>query len=374
MNTERPQHPHRVLLAILSLSPGGAERVVSELANWWAGRGTEVAILTFRGREHDHYSLNPGIQRIPLDFWRESRTPWEFAANRLRLPFRVREAVRAFGPDAAISFIDLTNILMVTALAGTKIPVIVSERIDPRHHRIGLVWSFARRLLYPLSRALVVQTHAVARWAGRVVPKKKVAVIPNFVREMPGPGENAFRERVVLAVGRLDRQKGHDLLIRAFAALGRGREGWRLVILGEGPERSSLERLALTLGLGCEVIMPGVVREPAEWLYKAGLFVLPSRYEGFPNSLLEAMACGCAVIAADCPSGPGEIVSHGQNGLLVPPGDVDALSASLLRLMGDENLRASLGNRARDVRSRFSREKIMAQWDELVVKVSGRNT
>ena len=357
-----------MLLAISSLSAGGAERVISEMANWWAAHGRDVAVLTLENFYPDHYSLHPRVKRITID-WQLPRTrlhiPWQFARHQAML----RSAVLGCGPDALISFIDLTNIHLLFALAGTGVPQIVTERTNPRRHRIGLVWSFARRLLYPLSRALVVQTHAVARWAGRVVPKKKVAVIPNFVREMPGPGENASREKVILAVGRLGREKGHDLLIRAFAALGRGREGWRLVILGEGPERSSLERLALTLGLGCEVIMPGVVREPAEWLYKAGLFVLPSRYEGFPNSLLEAMACGCAVIAADCPSGPGEIVSHGQNGLLVPPDDVDALSASLLRLMGDENLRASLGNRARDVRSRFSREKIMAQWDELVESV-----
>jgi glycosyltransferase involved in cell wall biosynthesis len=115
--------------------------------------------------------------------------------------------------------------------------------------------------------------------------------------------------------------------------------------------------------------MPGIVDEPAGWMYRAGLFVLPSRFEGFPNALLEAMACGCAVVSADCPSGPAEIIRHGENGLLVPREDVDALAAAMGRLMDDEGLRSSLGRKAVEVRSRFAQKAVMAQWDDLITHV-----
>jgi glycosyltransferase involved in cell wall biosynthesis len=118
-----------------------------------------------------------------------------------------------------------------------------------------------------------------------------------------------------------------------------------LLILGDGSERAALERQAVELGLQDSVLMPGLVRDPERWLQHAQLYVLSSRFEGFPNALLEAMQCGVAVAAFDCPSGPGEIVRHEQTGLLVPAGDVDALAAAIARLAADADLRQRLGAR-----------------------------
>jgi len=229
-------------------------------------------------------------------------------------------------------------------------------------------------MLYPFSQALVVQTDPVAAWAYRVISLSRVRVIPNFVREMHVQGiMPEEREPVILAVGRLDKQKGHDLLIRAFARADAKQKGWRLVILGEGPERSNLWRLTEDLGIHDAVSMPGVVKEPAEWMYKADLFVLPSRYEGFPNALLEAMACGCAVIAADCPSGPAEIIRHGVNGLLVPRENITALSTAMDRLMQDSNTRQRLSDQALKVKETFSQGEIMNRWNALIQKILDRS-
>jgi len=357
------------LLAVSSLSAGGAERVISEMANWWAALGHEVAVLTMESARLDHYRLHPRVKRMTID-WQLPRTRLHIPLQYVKHQFMLRNAVLGYMPDVLISFIDKTNVRMLFALSGAPIPLIVSERIDPRYHYIGCSWDLARRLLYPFSDALVVQTKSVTAWANRVVPRSRVKVIPNFVRAMPEPNE-AAREAtpLIVSVGRLDRQKGHDVLIHAFARSGASQKGWQLVILGEGPERSSLEELASRLGIGHAVLMPGVVREPADWLHKAKIFVLPSRYEGFPNALLEAMACGCAVIAADCPSGPADIVRDNENGLLVPREDVLALSAAMGRLMEDEALRARLGQQALAVRSHFSQANIMAQWENLIESV-----
>jgi len=175
---------------------------------------------------------------------------------------------------------------------------------------------------------------------------------------------------MILSVGRLGIEKGHDLLIRAFAAAEGAQKGWDMTILGEGNERLNLERLISGLGLTASVHLPGIVKEPAEWMQKTSLFVLTSRYEGFPNALLEAMACGCAVIATDCPSAPAEIINNDINGLLVPAEDVTALSNAMQKIIDDESLRQRLGVQALKVKTTFSQETIMAKWDALIENIS----
>ncbi len=360
--------PH-ILLVISSLSAGGAERVLAEMANWWADHGRRVTVLTLSGVDQDHYTLNPGVGRIALNYWGKSLNPWKIIDKRVRRILKLRRAVLSTAPDLVVSFMDTTNVRTLTALVGTGIPVVVSERTDPRCNPVGRFWVVSRRLLYPLSKALVVQTEPVAQWAREVVPSCRVAVIPNFVRSLP-EREPAERDTsLILSVGRLGIEKGHDLLIRAFAEAGGAQKGWHLTILGEGGERGNLEDLAARLGLGGSVSLPGTVREPAEWMRRAAVFALPSRFEGFPNALLEAMACGCAVIAADCPSAPALIVRNGTNGLLVPAEHVTALSSGLERLMADEKLRLRLGAEARGVKEDYAQEAVMSRWDTLVEKV-----
>jgi len=367
---------HHILLVVSSLSAGGAERVMTEMANWWAARDVKVTLLTFAGTDEDHYRLSPKVGRIALNFWGRVRTPWQAIDKRVDRFLRLRGSIARLHPDVVISFVDTTNTRTLTALLGTRIPAIISERIDPRFHDIGYFWSLSRRLLYPAAKALVVQTDPVARWAQSVVPAGKIRVISNFIRDLPQPAVQSNDDMgdrpSVLAIGRLDRQKGHDVLIRAFAMAEAAQAGWRLVILGEGPERSNLERLAADLGISNAVAMPGVVDEPAHWLYNARFFVLASRYEGFPNALLEAMACGCAVIATDCPSGPADIIRNSVNGLLVPAEDVTALSNAMLTLMEDEALRQRLGAQALNVKTTFSQDAIMNQWETLINKVMNR--
>jgi len=371
MNISSPvSRQRRVLLAVSSLAAGGAERAITELANGWAVKGWQVALLTLSTPGSDHYSLTPAIERIALDIIWDSPTLWHGVASNIRRSFAIRTAVRRFGPDVVVSFVEQTNIRMLAALVGTGIPVIVSERIDPRQHPVGLAWTAARRLLYPLARRVVVQTEAVAEWARRVVAASRVRVIPNFVREMPEPPEWSVRSsQEILAVGRLDKQKGFDLLLEAFARSGLAARGARLTLLGEGPERSALERQAQALGIAERVTMPGVVRDPETWMARAAVFVLPSRYEGFPNALLEAMAMGCPVIATDCDSGPREIICHGENGWLVPVEDANALSAALRRLFEDEALRCRLGTEAVKVRERYAKAKILSRWETLIEEV-----
>lgn len=370
---------NRIALITSSLSAGGAERVMSEMANYWADQGHDVTVLTIASSDQDHYHLSSRVQRVGLDLLGESRSPLQTVANNIIRLRRIRGAIRALRSDVVISFIDQTNVRVLAALLGAGIPVIISERVDPRWHSIGPAWDILRRVLYPVADAVVVQTDKVKRWALRMVAAHRVRVIPNPVRQVsfePGAvlDPEAGEKRTIVAIGRLDPQKGFDLLIEAFAKSSVAELGWRLVILGEGSERSRLEELRRTNKLEDRVELPGVVEDPFVWLRGAGLFVLSSRYEGFPNALLEAMACGTPAIAFDCESGPAEIIRDGVDGFLVPAGDVSALANVMLRLIKNKDERRRLGSRATEVNQRFSREVVMGLWDGLIDEVLKKRT
>lgn len=364
----------RITLVISRLGSGGADRVMSLMANHWVEHGRKVTLVTLGG-EADWYGLHPSVKRVRLDLLSSSPHIGRALRNNLERVKRLRRELRRSRPDVAIAFGDATNVLTLIASFGLRIPVIVSERIDPRHHPIGLIWTGLRSLLYPSAKALVVQTDAVRDWAKTVVKEKAIYIIPNPLKPVLNGSEfNASRcsdDRTLVAVGRLNRQKGFDLLLRALAKCIEKHAVWSLVILGEGEERGSLEALVAELGLKDKVSLPGRVKEPAQILQRADLFVLASRYEGFPNVLLEAMACGLAVISTDCASGPRAIIRDGLDGVLVPPNSIDALALAMDRLMANEAERQRLGARAVEVVERFSIDKIMKMWDVLITDVYG---
>jgi glycosyltransferase involved in cell wall biosynthesis len=164
-------------------------------------------------------------------------------------------------------------------------------------------------------------------------------------------------------MGRLFPVKGFDLLLRAFAIARAQVPGWTLHIWGEGPERQELEVLAKHLGLTSCTYLPGLTTQPFEILGGADLFVLPSRAEGFPNALVEAMACGLPVISTDFGGAARDIIRHGVDGLLVPPEDVSALAGALVSLMSDPEARAKLSARAGEVKQRFSSQRVIGMWE-----------
>ncbi len=177
----------------------------------------------------------------------------------------------------------------------------------------------------------------------------------------------AINKRVALAVGRLGEEKDFALLLMAFGSLASQNPEWDLIILGDGPEREDLEQLRDGLGLKGRVHLPGRVGNPGDWYVRADIYVMSSRFEGFPNTLLEAMAYGLPAVSFDCETGPADIIRHGIDGFLVPPSEgVEGLAWAMDTLMRDENMRQRMGKEAIAVRDRFSAQRIMAEWDEVL--------
>lgn len=356
--------PARLTLVIPTLGCGGAERVLTTMANHWAGAGRSVTLLTLEGEERrPFYPLDERVKLRPLGLVGAAAGSLDALRANARRVARLRHALGVSRPGAVVSFMETTNVLTLLATRGLGVPVVVSERIDPSRHKVGRAWSLLRRLTYPLGGAIVVAQSSAAldyfpsrvRACGRVIPNPVVA---------PCAAQTAERRNVVVSVGRLEPQKNFALLLRAFARVTARHPEWELHIFGDGPLRAELEALRSQLGLAGCVRLPGRTTDVAGELARAGLFALPSRYEGFPNALCEAMAAGLAAVATDCPSGPRDIVRDGVDGLLVPNEDEAALAAALCRLMCDGSERARLGARAREVVERFSLGCVMEMWDE----------
>lgn len=358
----------KCLFVISSLAAGGAQRVVVDLTARLANAGHEIALITYSNPAHDHFQTPSRVKRITLSLLWDSHGVFETVRSSFSRVSILRRAIREVDPDVIVSFIDLTNILTLVSAIGLRIPVLVSERVHPRFHGIPVQWRIARRLVYPLCNALVVQTSEIARWAKRVTIPSRVYVIPNAIPDRVWVTDSV-REPIVLAVGRLHRQKGFDLLIDAFSE-SRLPEPWRLVILGSGPEGPALQKQALQRAISERVSFPGEVHDPERWMARASFLVLSSRFEGFPNVLLEAIGARAPIVAFDCPTGPADLLAYG-GGILVKNGDVAALARAIARMANDAKLREELVEQGRAARDAFSQEKVMARWLNVLTAVSG---
>jgi GalNAc-alpha-(1->4)-GalNAc-alpha-(1->3)-diNAcBac-PP-undecaprenol alpha-1,4-N-acetyl-D-galactosaminyltransferase len=357
----------RIGLVISSMGPGGAERVMSHLATAWVRRGHDVWLHTFTGPEHpSFYALDPAVRLVPLDLPPLGTGKFMALLDLLGRAWKLRQQWKRIRPDAVVSFVDMTNVVTLLSTIGTPIRTIVSEHSHPALQPISPIWSWLRSHLYPLAFRIVVLTRSARSYFPDHL-EHRISIVPNPV-QLPGDVMHEARERTggrIVAMGRLGREKGFDVLLRALPRILSDRPNWTVIILGEGPLRQDLEVLRNRLGLKDRVEFVGLSPEPHPVLAASDVFVLPSRHEGFPMALVEAMGLGLPVVTADYP-GHDEIVTAGHDALVVPREDEEALANALARLMDDPDLRRLLARHAMTVRERFSLQTVMAAWDKVL--------
>jgi len=369
----------KLLIFIHSLASGGAERVTVTLANHWASRDWDVTIVTIADPKKDFYQLDPAVRRIGLNMAMGSRTPASAVINNLRRLGALYRILMRQSPDIAIAMMPAANVTLALAGRLAGIPTIGSERTYPPAMPLGRFWEAARRRVYPMLSGLVAQTTDSAAWLRSQAPARRVVVIPNPINypipaQRPRISPDGVRatltgKRLLLAVGRLAEEKRFDRLLAAFADIASRHPDWSLVILGEGAARAALTKQVFRLHLDGRVALPGAVGNVGDWFTAADLYVMTSRFEGFPNTLLEALSCGAPSLAVDCMTGPRELIETEVNGLLVPQDDPAALIAGLDRLMGDQELRERLAKRAVEVREAYAVPRIAAQWQAFIFKI-----
>lgn len=375
----------RITFVIASLRGGGSERATVNLANYWAARGWTPTIITIYHREvPPAYPLHPGVVHRDLD--------WELPPGERPVPppemlrqvdaalalfspasrhylqqhrdvlAMLRQAIVESRPQAIISMINSTNIRTIAATRGLGVRVFVSER--------GIARAYAHEKLrleaYLMATAVVALTPGdLAYYVRKGV--RRGCVIPNAVlpRDVP-PRDGRNGARVLVSLGRLSWEKGYDLLIKSFAKVADAHPSWNLEIWGRGGDREKLESYAAQLGVGDRVTLGGFTADTDDVLARADLYVQPSRREGFPNALCEAMASGLPVVAFASSPGVRMIVRDGVDGVLVPKEQVGSMARTLDRLMRDEGERTRLAARAPEVVQRFSVDEVMRRWEELL--------
>ena len=362
----------RVLVFVATLGSGGVERVAVKVCAWLRDAGHVVMLLTLSGVESDFYRCPDGVQRRGLGLQAPSRSKLGGVAANVQRWQAVRNAVIHHRAEVVLSLGDRTNVLMLLSTIGIRCRKIISERTDPALQSLSRGWNLLRRLSYPMANLHVSQSNYASAWIRARFPSLNCRVIGNSgeLRQEGAIVVRGYREQFQFAaVGRLSHEKGIDLLLAAMALA----RNWtampfQLVVAGDGVARSALVDQVRELGLNDCVTFLGRVNDVGSVLRNADAFVIPSRWEGFPNAMLEAMASGMPVIAARCRGGVVDVLdTDGEPCALdFPPGDVEALASRLVQLMEDADLRRRLSARARLRAEDFSEARIAEAWRDVV--------
>jgi GalNAc-alpha-(1->4)-GalNAc-alpha-(1->3)-diNAcBac-PP-undecaprenol alpha-1,4-N-acetyl-D-galactosaminyltransferase len=355
---------------------GGVERMVIALANEMSDRGHDVALFTWDGHSAEaFYPISPAVRWYKLDVGGVKVTASSLI--RLRRALAARTIVRSFQPDVITAFQVGVFKALRYYCAGIRVPMIATERNAPTLYDYTSTGEKGKRdafRTFLLARKLVVQFESYRSMYPLYLHDRLLA-IPNPVYEAQGQASPDIRhsgERYrLLAVGRLSFQKNFESLIQAFAQLERQFPSWDLVIAGEGELHQKLSGLIEQLGLASRVKLAGAVKNISGYYSSSHLFCLPSRWEGFPNALAEALAHGLPAVGFADSAGVNVLIEHDYNGLLAEGnGDCGSLAKTLLVVMQDAQKRRLFGIQARKSMMRYAPGEIMDQWETLFRKVS----
>ena len=348
----------KILFFIHGLYGGGAERVASILLNHFCeNHETYVAVTNFKA---PFYPIDNRVQII--DDRIKSKIK---GASRIPRFVKMAHTIKKLQPDIIISFLVTGNNRALTANLFCKKKIIVSERIALSHES-SLKQRILRKLLYPTADKIVFVTAEDCVSFG--LPQKSLTIYNPTLLDFYPDYDN--RQKSIITIGPKKRwhQKGFDLLIKAWNKISPQNPEWDLVILGritdtEIPEDHTNEKTSNVSWLDWSANVAEILREKS-------IFILASRYEGCPNSLIEAMSQGCACIGTDCDGGIKEIITDGVDGLIAKSENVDDIAEKLQTLINDENLRRKLSAGAIEKSKQFDKNVFFAKWDKLIEEVA----
>ncbi len=375
-----------LMIVIHGLQGGGAERVLVNLLRGLSRTEFSITLVLYEGI--CDYPMPENVQLRVLGI-PAGKNVFSLATGFLRKILALSGLIRTQKPDIVFSLLSSTNAAAILAarLSATGTRVIASEHTFPSvnlaNERFGSITARVIARLYPHADRIIAVSQGI-----RDDLMKSFGIRGNMVTVIYNPFDLDEVRRLgregldhpwfvppvigttplIVSAGRLTKQKGYPFLLRSFARV-RSSMPCRLVILGEGADRASLERLASDLGIAADVSFPGFQSNPFAYMARATIFVLSSLYEGFSMVLVEAMALGTPVISTDCPSGPGELISDGRSGVLVPPGDEEALTRAILKVLADKALMSVLSAGGRTRAEDFSVSRISEEYSRLFRKV-----
>ncbi len=353
-----------ITFVIASLGGGGAEKVLLNLANYLLSKNIEINILySMEVHEQPSYFVSNEIKihKLPssINSISNRNEIIQGKINTFLIIKHLRKKFKELNPDVIVSFMDKTNIYSIIAYLRLQMPLIISERISYDFLQ-SKIWKGLRRVVYPFSDGMVVLSkYDYDKYT--FVKNKKVIFNP-IDTDCKIVNNFNEKEKIILAVGRLDNQKGFDMLIQAISMI--DIKDWKVLILGDGAERENLNNLIEHYNLQDRISLLGRKDNINDYYQKASIFVLSSRFEGFPNALAEAMSFGCACVSFDCKTGPSDIIENATNGILIEEGNIELLSKNIELLINNDDLRKTYFNEAIKIKDQLDIELIVKQWED----------
>lgn len=355
----------KIAIVTRNMGSGGAERVIAQLIKGWTEMGVQCSLICMHPAE-SFYNISDNVHRYDVPKCAENPN-----IDKIFRYKYLRKVITEISPDIVLALPEEIGIYVIPAMFGSGIPVVVSERNNPWVMPYKKISRILRQLVYPFAAGLIFQTEQAASFFSNAQQEKGI-VLPNPLdcSRLPDVYEGE-REKTVVSAGRMDSQKNFPLLINAFAKFYEDHPNYKLVIYGEGVERAKLEELAVQkLKDGCWS-MPGRVNDLPARIGKCEIFALSSDYEGVPNVLIEAMAVGTPAVSTDCaPGGAATLIQSGENGLIVPVQDVDALADGLSFIADHPEKSAAMAAKAVEIRHKLDAETVCGQWMDYLKKVS----
>jgi len=349
----------KIMLIVPSLIKGGVERIVSILSKE-LNKFFEIYVVIYHG------PIEYEIEGNLINLETPTGSLWRKIKNIFHRVVRLKKLIKDISPDYTVSFMgNLQPILTLN-------PVIVSIHIDPDFMYFYKVFLFKTVYKFSNVRKIITVSKGIEKKLNNNYNLKNTKTIYNPI-DLKLISHKLLAQKPVdfdyiLAVGRLCRQKGFDILIKAFAKSNL-KSKIKLIILGEGKERKNLEKLIIKLNLKKQILLHGKVDNPFIYMKHATFFVLSSRFEGFGIVIIEALACETPVIAANCESGPSEIIENRKNGLLVPVANEEALKSAMEKLFYDRKLYKRLKTNTRKSVERFDVKNIVKEWLKLFEEI-----
>lgn len=360
--SEREKH---IAFYIGSLHKGGAERVFVNLAKFFLDERYRVTMVTqYRYPDEEEYILPPEIKRVISDLNSDELSNSRIV-NFYRRVCKLRRIWKVEQPDMVLSCIGKNNFMTIVTAMFTATRSVVSVVGEAKEEYPSRLMHDLANFLFPFADGIVLQTERSKYFFNKKTQRKAV-ILPNSLNPaFIKPRYEGARDKRIVAVGRLDANKNHEMMIRAFAALMDKYPEYTLTIYGEGELRPYLEDLVSRLGISQQVFLPGVIPDVADRIERAALFLLTSYSEGVSNALIEALASGLPVISTDVPSGGTvELITDGENGLIIPAGDLNALEEAMDKLLGDPAYADSLGREAAKIQQRLAPERVNRLWKD----------
>ena len=355
-----------IAFIIYSLNSGGAERVVSTLSNGLSNV-YNVTIITIINTK-PFYQLNDSVNVISCESNANNKNNFITSlTTNYNIYKNIKNICKNQSIDILIGFMTTTNILTILAAKRLKKPVIVSERIYPVFGKLSKFWRIMRRITYPKTDVLVVQTKPILEYFNSYIKTERLKILANPISSKLIEAKNNIhipKENIILNVGRLTNQKGQDIVIKAFSQI--NPSNWQLHLVGEGPKRKEYTNLINQLGMKDKILLTGRNNEISRYYLRSKIFVFPSRFEGFPNALTEAMYMGLPSISTDCPTGPSELIKDGMNGFLTPLNDINLFSEKIKELIDNTEMRDQMGRNAAKSVIHLEENKVVKEWQKLI--------